>query len=361
MQRVTILGVTRIANEAFHDNTPLHLVTVKANTPPILHSNAIKNAGRNLIDLVAPTNALEAYRDSNNGWTGFKSIRGEVALGETFTVNHITYQVTLVGSLNTVTVTDYNTDGGTSVTIPQTVDYALNTFAVTVIGQEVFKEKSLASVIIPDGVTSIEGQAFLNNALTSVSIPGSVTIIEHGAFRDNYLREVTIQEGVTSIGNSTFRGNDLKKVTILGTMISIGSNAFGINLIDTVVAKGDATVPTIFTNNTFSNRGEIDLVVPQGEIDAYETAGWTGFKSIREEGSTLSLNDNNDLEDFKIYPNPARDNINIQLHDGQELKQVNIYSIAGAYLYTENEVEINTARLSNGMYLFEIVTKTGDR
>ena len=45
---------------------------------------------------------------------------------------------------------------------------------------------------------------------------------------------------------------------------------------------------------------------------------------------------------------------------GQELKQVNIYTMIGAYLCSENGPVINTGRLPRG-YLFEIVTQTGDR
>ena len=35
--------------------------------------------------------------------------------------------------------------------------------------------------------------------------------------------------------------------------------------------------------------------------------------------------------------------------------------MAGAILYSENRLEINTSRLSEGMYLFEIVTQTDKR
>ena len=64
-------------------------------------------------------------------------------------------------------------------------------------------------------------------------------------------------------------------------------------------------------------------------------------------------------DNFVIYPNPARNRVHIDLGSGEELKQVNIYTMAGVHLYSENGLEINTGRLSTGTYLFEIATKTG--
>ena len=86
---------------------------------------------------------------------------------------------------------------------------------------------------------------------------------------------------------------------------------------------------------------------------------WT----VTIERQVLSAGRNNEVNDLTLYPNPARDKVYIDIdpRSGQKLKQVNIYTMAGAYLYSENGVEIDTSRLSEGMYLFEIVTKAGNR
>ena len=93
---------------------------------------------------------------------------------------------------------------------------------------------------------------------------------------------------------------------------------------------------------------------------AYIDAGWTGFASITEEKVVTAIR-NYEFKDFTLYPNPARDKVYIDPSSGQELKQVNIYTMIGTHLYSENGPVINTARLPMGTYLFEIVTKTGDR
>ena len=63
------------------------------------------------------------------------------------------------------------------------------------------------------------------------------------------------------------------------------------------------------------------------------------------------------------YFDPAHIKVHIDIDPrlGQELKQVNIRTMNGACLHSENRPVINTARLPRGTYLFEIVTKKGDR
>ena len=107
--------------------------------------------------------------------------------------------------------------------------------------------------------------------------------------------------------------------------------------------------------------GKIHLVVPMGKRQDYLDKGWGGFRSISEESLVLTAGSNIEFRDFTLYPNPARDKVPIDPRSGQALKQVNIYTMAGSFLYSVSGPEINTGRLSEGMYLFEIVTQTGNR
>ena len=146
------------------------------------------------------------------------------------------------------------------------------------------------------------------------------------------------------------------------TVTAIGDNAFGDNP-DLATVKIEADHPLAHHENAFADRSQINLIVPAGTREDYLNEGWTGFRSIMEEGLVLTAVSNIGSNDFTLYPNPARDKVHIDIdpRSGQELKQVNIYTMAGTYLYSESGLEINTGRLSRGMYLFEIVTQTGDR
>ncbi|MCD8180421.1 MAG: leucine-rich repeat domain-containing protein, partial [Firmicutes bacterium] len=89
--------------------------------------------------------------------------------------------------------------------------------------------KSINSIVIKTGVTSIDTYAFYYcSALTSVTIPDGVTSIGTYAFYYcSALTSVTIPDGVTSIGSYAFCGcSSLSYVEIPNTVTSIGSCAF---------------------------------------------------------------------------------------------------------------------------------------
>ena len=81
------------------------------------------------------------------------------------------------------------------------------------------KDKSIKSVVIPNGVTHIGYRAFSFSdcsSLTSITIPDSVTSIGERAFSDcSSLTRITIPDSVTSIGGRAFSGcSSLTRITI---------------------------------------------------------------------------------------------------------------------------------------------------
>ena len=285
--------------------------------PPTLGSDPFSK--RDQIHVEVPRGKVQDYLDS--GWTDFKSITEIPKTGNTFTIDSTevtipaTYKITSLAPFE-IELSKYN-GLAEEVAIPKTVVHGRNTYTVTAIGSNAFRGKQLTGVTIPNDVTSIGASAFRNNELT----------------------EVTLPDGVTSIGDSAFVGNT------------------GLDLVTV-----EATHPPSLHENAFADRGQINLVVPVGMRQAYLDNGWTGFASITEEKVVAAIR-NHEFNDLTLYPNPARDKVYIDIdpRSGHVLKQVNIYTMTGACLYSENGREINTGRLSEGMYLFEIVTKTGAR
>ena len=124
-----------------------------------------------------------------------------------------------------VTLTKYS-GSDTEVIIPS----ELGGKKVTAIGEKAFyKNKTITSVKIPEGVTSIGVYAFQYcNSLTEVTIPKSVTSIGDNAFSVcDSLTKATIPEGVTSIGAGAFQSCDsLTKATIPEGVTSIRDSVF---------------------------------------------------------------------------------------------------------------------------------------
>ena len=160
------------------------------------------------------------------------------SVGEQFTVGDLKYKITSIPPNAAVEIVDYTGPGGV-VTIHPTANYQGIDYTVTAIGNDAFREKGPTEVTIPNGVTSIGLSAFARNDLKEVTIPNSVTNIGRGAFVVN---------------------PNLSLVTV------------------------EANNPPTLAADAFQNpnRNQIDLVVPQGRVQAYEDAGWTEFRSISE-------------------------------------------------------------------------------
>ena len=98
---------------------------------------------------------------------------------------------------NTLTITKYN-GAAKDLVIPDTL-YGLK---VTIIGERVFWNKGLTSVVIPNTVITIEYAAFvINKKLTTVVLGNRLkTIGEEAFFGCSNLAEIVIPNSVTSIG-----------------------------------------------------------------------------------------------------------------------------------------------------------------
>ena len=110
------------------------------------------------------------------------------------------------------------------------LEYITIPSAITSIAENAFYYcYSLESVTIPSNVTSIKSSAFFNcYSLKSAAIPNNVTTIESSTFSYCYsLKSVTIPSNATSIGNSAFSYcHSLKSVTIPSNVTSIKGSTF---------------------------------------------------------------------------------------------------------------------------------------
>lgn len=130
---------------------------------------------------------------------------------------------------NTATLTKYINSSG-EVLIPSSIKNDDTTYKVDSIGIRAFYFCSgLNSLIIPDGVTTIDKEAMIGcTDLTSITIPNSVTNIGQFAFYGCFsLPSITIPTGIKNIDNSTFMScSSLETVIIPDNVESIGDQAF---------------------------------------------------------------------------------------------------------------------------------------
>lgn len=116
-----------------------------------------------------------------------------------------------------------------TVTVPGSVRYNGNDYAVTAIAQQAFQQCSnLVSINISEGVATIGDWAFWKSVnLESVILPSSMTTIGDYAFAYTSLYSVNVPDGVQSIGEYCFRGcSSLMSISLPANLKVIESNLF---------------------------------------------------------------------------------------------------------------------------------------
>jgi len=78
--------------------------------------------------------------------------------------------------------------------------------------------------------------------------------------------------------------------------------------------------------------------------------------TIMPEDTTINTGINHQLiEEIKIYPNPSKDQINIDYHN--EIKEVSIFNLNGKQLLKSDSKVVNVSSLQNGLYFIVINDK----
>ena len=123
-----------------------------------------------------------------------------------------------------------------------------------------YLNKTIKSISLPSGVTSIGNYAFYNcSSLTSITIPSSVTSIGNSAFYYcSSLASITIPSGVTSIGARAFAScSSLASITVEAV-----------------------TPPTLGSGVFSSTHADLVIYVPAESVETYKAAsGWSTYAS----------------------------------------------------------------------------------
>ncbi len=140
--------------------------------------------------------------------------------------------------------------------------------SITITGGDILKEAfincdGLVSVVLPDGLTSIEPYTFYScSSLTSITIPDSVTSIGNNAFSDCDLKNISIPNSVCHIGSYAFSGCNFTNIIIPNNINMIEDNTF-----ENCENLKSVTIPnglTIIGDYAFHNCDSLtDIYIPE--------------------------------------------------------------------------------------------------
>ena len=260
-----------------------------------------------------------------------------VLLSQEFLVGGVQYTVNQ--GTNTVTATGNNKNTLPQfLTIPETVENNGTTYTVTAIGNDAFKESNnnyhLASVVIPNTVTSIGDKAFyFCRNLYSVTIGSNVTSIgEYAFYYCTALPTVNFPNSLTSIaGRAFYYCTSLISVTIPSNVTYIGISAFNYCSSLASVTFLPETAPEVNSYVFSSTPSGKKLTVPFGsDYSSWETTSiWSKIYYKINQGEIKTLNNT-----FEITPENKRTILNqgvLRITQNGQLINTTSENVSGVY------------------------------
>ncbi len=224
-----------------------------------------------------------------------------------------------------------------------------------------YPTNKIGTYIIPNTVTTIGISAFAScdNLIGEVVFPNSITSIESSAFENctKISGKINLPKSITSIADFSFSGcTSINTLIIPEKVTTIGQYAFyyciGLKTINT-----QAKVPPLIYETSFYLVFANQVEVPIGTKNAYQTSlGWMNFSNYIEIATGIKQQI---ISNFKIYPNPATDYIDIS--GLLELTKVEVYNLSGK-LFKSNKLSsesnrIDISTLPKGVYLIKGFTE----
>ena len=381
-------SVTNIAEWAFSESG-LKVLYNDSKTPQPIVANVFDGVNLSNTVLYVPKGCKAAYMAADV-WKNFGAIlepgeqpdpkyivaTGVQKIGTLYYDLHVDRTATLVKDADYSELKD--------ITIPETVNYGGNTYAVIDIRGDVFNGctkltsvkignsitelpanmfegcTNLTTVTFPSSLTSIGKQTFYQcTALKAINLPATLTHLGESAFEECSaiasevripggvdtipyacfskcvnIPEIKLGKGIKVIEDRAFQGGKYTSLTIPSSVIFIGGWS-GCSNMQSVRCEG--TTPPKLDSYTFTGLvKDLDLYVPGGSKNVYRMAAiWQNFRNIYEKGIPEKIQ-YGDLfyqlrEDFTAY-------LTYESND------------ASNYSYLSGEVTVSEKVRYNGMY-----------
>ena len=230
--------------------------------------------------------------------------------------------------------------------------------SITDIGYEAFEGSGLTTVTMGNSVTTIQNDAFhYCSLLKNITFSENITFIGAGAFSNCIIAKLTYPKLVTTVIDSFCECDYLTEVTLPATITNISSAAFySCNALKTIYSLNPT--PPICQSYCFSSLSSVTAVyVPVSSVSAYKSAPVWGdnlYKVIKAIPITKVTEQN--TEGIKIYSV----NSNIIIEGTPKGEIVSVFSLNGQSLKTVESSgdKMVIPVLRNNIYLVKTATGT---
>jgi hypothetical protein len=142
--------------------------------------------------------------------------------------------------------------------------------------------KGKASIIFPEGLTTIESSAFMGSSIVKADLPNSVSSIQSNAFRATAnLLTHRFPKLLTAIQQYTYYQGGLTSFVAEGKIASVGNSSFMNSKLVTFVLRGVDAVATLASNafnGTPISSKNGSIYVPDNLVDSYKSAtNWSVY------------------------------------------------------------------------------------
>lgn len=227
------------------------------------------------------------------------------------------------------------------------------------------------NIASPWGVgSSQEHVSFFDSSTGNFMENGGGKWTNPGNYTENNKCKVTFQVDMT--------GQDVSKgVYITGelsgwaftAMEPVGNNLYSVRL---ELTPGDMLIYYFIRNNSWTNYQEYRETVPAACSDSHlKTGGWNGDRLIIVpkndtivstifSGCLTSSTKEIHQQNFQIFPNPATDRIIFLMKNGEEAKEISIYSLVGKKIKQMDVAgnALSVTGLPAGMYIISVKSNT---
>ena len=162
------------------------------------------------------------------------------------------------------------------------------------------------------------------------------------------------------------------KLSSDGTVLAVGASKNDGNGIDSGHVRIFKNINGVWIKNGIDIDGEAENDRSGFSISLSDNGNVIAIGAPRNDGVGLNsghvriydlnvvLSTKNFKKDyFSLYPNPIKAFLNIELHQGLELKKISIYNNLGQFINSSKKTKLDTSNLTSGFYFIEVETNQG--